>query len=470
MELDDLLSENTNRTTDLSEEFSSLRLGDARLERRLSSSFEHLMSNPGNSIPEQCGSWAASKAFYRLLDQDSLTAESVLAAHGRSTIERARKSGEKVFLAIQDTTSLNFTSRQKLEGLGDINGKGEGLHAHSTMLCGADSGHIYGLLGSKLYAREKPKRATGPASIRNREPIQSKESYRWLESFRHSTDDAKLGEGFEVIHVCDREADIYELLLLAQTHRSDGLGLLVRSKHNRSQCGSEEKIWESLARSHERACMEVMLPRSRGLQSEQVKVHLRYEQVQLSVPRDRAKYQKITENVEVTIIEIRGGSPERPILWRLLTTVPVENDERAREIARWYVARWQIEVFHRVLKTGCKVESRQMHEMSRLRPMVALDMVVAIHLMAMLSLSRIEPEAPASRCLDARQIRILCRCLPGKKIQPEELNMKLAVRVIAKWGGFLGRKNDGEPGAQVLWRGMQKLHAIAEVEHLFEMP
>lgn len=450
------------------EEFSTLRLGDARLDRRLRTIFQSMMNNPGKSIPEQSGGWAEATAFYRLLDHESLSAESVLGAHAQSSLRRASDSGERTILAIQDTTSLNFTERKELDGLGSLSDKGEGLYVHSTMIMGANSGNIYGLLGSKIFARIKIKRSTQSASICNRLPIEQKESYRWLESFNDSVQEVSNPRNLHLVHVADREADIYELLLAAQAHRKDGMDLLVRSKHNRGQSEKQDRIWDSLSASPERGKMLVSLPRSRGLQKEEIEVSVRYEQYNLSPPVDKVKYQEITESVQATLIEVRGGTTERPILWRLLTSLDVPSSQRAEEIVGWYVARWQIEVFHRVLKTGCKVESRQMREMSRLRPMIALDMVVAVHLMSMLCIARAEPQAAASRCLDPLQIKILCQCIPKKPIEIETLTMEIAVLRIACMGGFLSRKNDGKPGAEVLWRGIQKLNTLCQHAHLLK--
>jgi len=468
IELDEIKGFSLSASAVALEEFSTLRLGDARLDRRLRTSFQSMMNNPGKSIPEQSGGWAEAKAFYRLLDHESLSAESVLEAHAQSSLRRARNSGERTILAIQDTTSLNFTKRKELDGLGSLSDKGEGLYVHSTMIMGANSGNIYGLLGSKIFARSKIKRSTQSASICNRLPIEQKESYRWLESFNDSVQDASNSRNLHLVHVADREADIYELLLAAQSHRKDGMDLLVRSKHNRGQSEKQDRIWDSLSTSPERGKMLVSLPRSRGLKKEEIEVAVRYEQYQLSPPVDKVKYQKITESVQATLIEVRGGTTERPILWRLLTTLDVQSSQRAVEIVGWYVARWQIEVFHRVLKTGCKVESRQMREMSRLRPMIALDMVVAVHLMSMLCIARSEPETLASRCLDPLQIKILCQCIPKKPIVAEELTMEISILRIARMGGFLGRKNDGTPGAEVLWRGIQKLNTLCQHAHLLK--
>lgn len=453
-------------------ELAGIALKDVRNHRRLDEMLSAMMDNPGKSVPELCADAGQAKAFYRLVARPDLSDGAILDAHARSTMARALESGAQVLLAAQDTTTLNFTSRHKLEGRGGIGGgRGSGLCVHSTMLLDAHSGVVHGLVGSKIYARDDKAAAARAATARNREKIEEKESVRWLEGFAAAAGVraylAAAGSAAQVVSVADREGDIYELLCLAEAHARDAVGLIVRSQHNRAQCGKEQRIWESLAASPRRDRFSLTLPRRTGLKNREVQVELRFETVQLQVPRDRAKYQGITQNVTVTLIEVRGEDEDGPLLWRLLTTLPVRTAAHARRIAGWYALRWQIEVFHRVLKTGCRVERRQMRTMQRLRPVIALDMVVAAHLMGVLSLSRAYPQRLARECLGAQQTEALCRFLPKEKLCAETLSLGEAVRHIARLGGFLARKGDGSPGAEVLWRGIQKLRVITEALSAF---
>lgn len=450
-------------------EFAGIELRDARNRRRLDRCLHKMMNNPGKSIPDQSDHWGETKAFYRLLDRRDLSAEAILKAHKEGTLRRAGESGEGVFLAIQDTTSLNFTTHTQLAGQGLIgnNNKTTGLFCHSTMLIGADSGEVHGLLDSKIYARGAKKRSEDKAGARNREPIEEKESCRWLESFQSSVKAqeklsvcSSASGAVQVINVGDREADIYELLRLAQEHRDQGVGLLVRSQHNREQTERESGIWESLATTAEQGRYEIQLPRKQGLKSRKVEISVRFQQVELAVPAHKAKYQKFTETIAASLIEVRSVDSDE-ICWRLLTTVPVADMAQARQLVGWYAKRWQIEVFHRVLKTGCKVERRQLRTMERLRPLIALDMVVAVYLMGLLSIARSRPGTLAKPWLGEQKLIALCQFLPKKRgLRADTLTIEQAVLEIARLGGFLARKNDGPPGAEVLWRGIQKLHTI----------
>ena len=245
-------------------EFGSIALEDARCSRRLVKSFACMLASPGKSIPQCTGSIAEARGFYRVLDNELLTDTLIFDTHRVGVLRRAQASGVEVFLAIQDTTTFNFDTRKALDGLGSIGAHNvksptAGLLVHSTLFTAADRDQVYGLLGAKIYAREPGKREAQAAGTRNREPIETKESIRWLESFTLAREAQQALEKLTAAHspeaprplvvsVGDREADIYELLVEAQAHREEGMALLVRSQYNRSLVDEEEVLlWEQLS-------------------------------------------------------------------------------------------------------------------------------------------------------------------------------------------------------------------------------
>ena len=425
------------------------------------------------------GSWAESKGLYRLLHVPEMNAPNILAAHREASIQRAVESGESIILSVQDTTTLNFSTHTELEGQGAIGNspKTTGLHLHNTLLVGAQSGQTFGLLDSKIYAREYHKRKNQPPGTRNREPIEKKESYRWIESFVLSSRRAReLGTNTQLISVGDREADIYELLKEAAESRERKIGLLVRCQHNRKLEAAEgeksQRLWQELSTSPEQGRVQLTLPRTRGIQPQQTELSIRYREVELESPAHKKKYQGLKQSVRLTILELKENKA-KGLHWRLLTTQKIKTLEEAQEIARWYSLRWQIEVLHRVLKTGCRVEKRQLREMDRLKPMIALDLIVSCYLMGMVSHARSSPESLAREWLGEEEVQALIAYqekepakTPGQKTK--RLELAQAVKWIAQLGGHLGRKNDGPPGAEVLWRGLQKLQAITEAWRIFQ--
>ena len=466
-------------------EFGEVDLGDRRRNRRLVRCLEAMTDQPGASIPKLSNGWSETKAFYRLMDCDQLTEERIFDAHRQATLRRSAISEDSVFLAVQDTTTANFTTHEKLAGQGPISNHESvtGLHIHSTLLIGAQSAETFGLLGSKIYSREADKRRQQTPGSRNRERIEEKESYRWMESFELARNaQVELGKlcpsppsnssesPIRVISVGDREADIYELLLEAKAHCEKDLGFLVRSQHNRELADGEQKrLWAELESSPCRGNMAVHIAAKGDRKSSEVDLEIRFQKVTIQAPAHKRKYLGMTEDVELWAIELREiKSKKEGILWRLLTTVEIKAVEQARQVSRWYSLRWQIEEFHRVLKTGCRVEKRRFQNMDRMRPMIALDMVVACLILNLRQASRCRPEAPAGQWLGHDEMSALIgyykhmeknRKLTAN-LDADTLAIGRAVSLIARLGGHLGRKCDGPPGAEVLWRGITELRTI----------
>ncbi|MGV3659943.1 MAG: IS4 family transposase [Prosthecobacter sp.] len=465
-------------------ELGAIDLGDLRSNRRMVSFFSAMLNSPGTPIPQFSTSVAEAKAFYRLLDAERVTDTLLLEVQRQAVLRRAVDSSCRVLLAIQDTTTCNYDTHHSLDGLGAISSNQlradfKGLHVHSTLLTAADEDQVFGLLGAKIYARKALRKKQTPGT-RNRERIEDKESIRWLESLELALQarqwlQQSCAEPAMIISVGDREADIYELLVEAQQHREQGLGLLVRSQYNRTlakpkQDDEEEtQMWSRLAQSQPAGTHTLQLPRSQGQKARgAVTLSVRFDSVTIAVPRHKAKYLKMDTLVKASIVELREeNAPKgKGICWRLLTTLEVDTLEGAIRLAGWYAKRWQIEEFHRILKTGCRVEQRQMRSLERLKPMMVLDMLVASRIMGMSAAARQRPESPATEWLDEDEVNALEAYVNhGKKRAKNAPLMTLgaAVRSIGRLGGHLGRKGDGHPGAQTLWLGLNKLDVITDV-------
>lgn len=486
-------------------EFGSIDLGDVRCSRRLATSFACMLASPGQSIPQCTGSLAAARALYRLLDNDLLTDTLVFQTHQAGVLRRAHASGVEVLLAIQDTTTFNFHTHKSLKGLGSISANNvksttSGLHVHSTLLTAADREQVYGLLGAKIYARDPHKRNAQVPGTRNREPLELKESIRWLESYTlaraaqqqlqqmqepapssSSNSASRPAAGPLIVSVGDREADIYELLAEAQAYQNQNMALLVRSQHDRKLADqAETTLWKHLAATPPQGTIEMKLPRSHGQKSRTAVLGVRFMPVEIAVPDHKRKYLKKNTPVSLNVIELREEGVKDGLCWRLVTTLPVADLAQAVRLCRWYARRWQIEVFHRIVKSGCRVEDRQLRTLSRLRPALALDMVVACCIMGLSDAARDTPDHPASTWLDPDEIGALTAYYQNetKAARPQKpgakagentaaLTIGQAVCWIGRLGGHLGRKGDGPPGAEVLWRGLAKLEAITEAWRRF---
>jgi hypothetical protein len=382
-------------------------------------------------------------------------------------------------LFIQDTTALNYSTRESLGGLGSIGTVGAtkvpGIFVHGHLVVDA-LGEVHGLAGADIYTRqERPSNA--PAGQRNRLPLEQKESQRWADGWNEAQRLwEELGGKRSVLVVADREADIYELLATCQqarAQRGGGAGLLIRSKHDRKLADGSGSLWQTQAALPLCGSLEVELPRGKqGLQARTAVLDVRAGRVRLAAPHDKKRYFGMTESLDLWALEVTERQPPagvEAIRWRLLTTETITNEEDARRLAGWYALRWRIEVMHRILKTGCRVESRQARTVEKLKAFIALDLVVAVRLLALIWQARMNPACSCASWLEREEWEALSVHAAGGRPAPDEApGNGDAVKMIAKLGGFLGRKGDGAPGAEVLWRGLAKLQILTEAWILFK--
>lgn len=461
-------------------EFATLDCGDARRDRRFVRVASDFIRNPAAAISAACGGWAGTKACYRLFDQPEVNSGAILSAHRAAMLERLRAAdGGTTLLVLQDTTSLNYDTHRSKQGLGPTSANGKdrtpGLFVHGQLVAGAD-GAVHGLASALIYARQ-PRGAGEPAGKRNRQPLEEKESHRWVAGWHEAQRLwEELGGTRPVLSVADREADIYELLAACQQTRAErggGAGLLVRSQHDRKLEDGGTPLWQTPAALPVTATLVVELPRGKqGLKARKATLAVRAGRVRLAVPAHKKKYLGLSDSIELWALEVREIDPPpgvEPVCWQLLTTESVADAADAARLAGWYALRWRIEDFHRVLKTGCRVESRQVRAAEKLKAFIALDMVVAVHLLSMVWQARISPELAVEGWLDREEWEVLAVHAAGGGPPPERPPATgQAVRMIARLGGFLGRKGDGEPGPEVLWRGLTKLRTLAEAWRAFK--
>jgi len=436
-------------------EFQNCELGDRRLVRRLRQLATDMARKPRATIPDACVSWTKTKAAYRFFDHPEMTIEQLLEGHLQATVQRMKE--HRVVLAVQDTTTINYAAHLQTEGLGPTNrnaNSGRGMLLHSTLAVTPEQIPL-GILDAQMWSRDPAQH--GKNHQRNRKAIDQKESRKWLDGFQSTARWVSQCPNTKLVNVADREGDIYELLAAAL--QPGAPGLLVRMMHNRQIAQSDQALlWEHMARQPVAQIVAVDLPRSPSIAARRARCEIRFGPVQLKAPTIKAGKPGLSG---VWFIEIREISTPpgkiEPVLWRLLTTLPVENLEQAMEKVRWYLIRWQIEVFHRTLKTGCAVESLELETINRLKLAVGLKMIIAWHITALVHGARTEPQAPASAVLPSAQIVVLL-AVTKMKVTAQSLTLQEAMRAIAGLGGFLGRKHDGEPGALTLWRGIQRLN------------
>lgn len=439
------------------EEWRNAPLGDARLVQRLIELGRDRYARPQANIPQTCGSRAKTKAAYRFLDHERATLQNLIAPHIEATTRRVAK--ENVVLAIQDTTSLNYSTHPATENLGPISSQNGvvGLMLHGTLAVNTE-GTPLGLLAAQCWARDPAE--FGKKAKRHSLPIEQKESNKWLTSFRAATLTAAACPDTTIVSVGDREADIFELFALA--HRTPNAPLLlVRAQHNRKLLEEQGRLSDQLARCPESGIQEIRVPRKGNRPARIAQLGIRHSKVVLSPPEGKGDHEPITI---WAILAEEKEPPEgvEPLTWVLLTTAPTDSFAKACEHLSWYVQRWTIEVFHKTLKSGCRIENRQLGSASRLEACLAIDLVVAWRIHHLTKLGRETPDVPCSVYFEEAQWRALTTFVT-KKPATEPPTLREAIRMVAILGGFLARKGDGEPGTQTLWLGLQRLDDITEM-------
>ena len=442
------------------EEWGNASLGDARLIQRLITLGRDRYARPQASIPQTCGSRSKTKAAYRFFDHERATLQNLLSPHIEATTKRVAK--EKIVLAIQDTTSLNYGTHPATENLGPITNIPTGvvgLMLHGTLAVNTE-GTPLGLLAAQCWARD-PKEF-GKKAKRHKLPIEEKESYKWLTSFKAATATAAACLDTIVVSVGDREADIYELFALADQTPNAPL-LLVRAQHDRKLLEEQSRLSEHLNGCPEAGIQEIIIPRRGKRPARTAQLSIRYSKVVLAPPIN--KEDKAPLSIWAILAEEKEP-PEgtEPLRWLLLTTAATDSFEEACEHLSWYTQRWTIEVFHRTLKSGCLIENRQLGNADRLEACLAIDLVVAWRIHHLTKLGRETPDVPCSVYFEEAEWKALTTFVTKKPIPDNKPpTLREAIRMVAILGGFLARKGDGEPGTQTLWLGLQRLDDITEM-------
>jgi hypothetical protein len=452
------------------EEFGRCRLG-ARLTQRLMTIARDFWGRPQANIPEACESATKMNAAYRFFSNDDVLFETVLQPHYAATEGRISElDGGTVVLVPQDTTSLNYTALSaNIDGLGPIATTvdgAQGLHLHSTLAM-TTQGVPLGFLDAQCWARDPDE--FGKKAQRHALPIEDKESYRWIKSYQAVAAVQERNPQLTLVSMGDREADIYELFAEALGD-PDGPKLLVRAKHDRALQDEQERMFETIRAKPVAGYQLVHLPRQKNRPARQAKLAIRFASVTLCPPQGKPQL----PNLEIQMVLAQEeDAPEEaePIEWKLLTTLAVDSFEQACEKVAWYTQRWGIEVFHRTLKSGCRIEDRQLGHADRLEACLAIDMVVAWRIYHLTKLGREVPDLPADVFFDEDECKVLLAYrnktqskIKRKKQIPSDQAMTLyeAMRLVAQIGGFIGRKSDGEPGTETMWRGLQGFDRMTE--------
>jgi hypothetical protein len=328
----------------------------------------------------------------------------ILRPHRDRTVRRMQS--QRTVLCVQDGSDLNYTGLAECEGLGELStnqtgAKSRGLHLHSTLAI-APNGLPLGVLRAQCLAREpKSQKENRPRSAI---PIEEKKTFTWIEHHRDLVELAAEMPQTRLIDVCDREADFFELF--DEQRQNPSVELLVRAKHDRTLAEEPFKLFEAVRQAPVQSRVRVQIPRqsARPKKSKQqarpkrlgrtADLAVRY----LRLPLRPTYYHADKAPLEIWVIHALEENPPQnteAVEWFLLTTLTLDSPEEAEQCLRWYCLRRRIEDWHRVLKSGCRIEAMAHDTAERLRRAIAINLVIAWRIMLMTLLGREVPELPA---------------------------------------------------------------------------
>ena len=404
------------------------------------------------------------RAAYRLLSSDNVEEGDITEPHAEALVERVRRERRDVVLAVQDTTTINYSNLNSIEGLVSIGGKGEGLFVHMGLAV-TESRRPLGVYELNATVRN------------NGEEV---ESERWRRGLGKAQELERACEGVRVVTVCDREGDMWKLMADAKDR---GAGLAVRSKkgHGRRVAVGEKSVdlWEHM----DSLCVlgtkkvEVRARGGKGARKRRVaEVEIRAERVKL-LPT-AAESRNSAEPLEMVAVSAKekGGSSREPLHWVLLCTEGDSSFGNAKRVVKWYEARWTIEEYFRVLKTGTRIEDRGLDHADDLRKCLAFDAVTAVRVFDLERLARDNPRMPAIEALERLEIITLYLLLERRNMvsarpPPEEVDMERFIIDLGRYAGFIPSKRQPLPGTLKIWQGYELFKAGYELamavrEHL----
>jgi hypothetical protein len=433
---------------------------DRRLRDRLGKILGDLGRRVGATIPAACQDWAATKAAYRFFSNPRVDEGVILAGHFAATKARFAATAGPI-LVLHDTTEFSFT-RDNPEAVGQLTLLRTrhaavtlcGVLMHSSLVLTLE-GVPLGLAAVKFWTRKKFK---GTNALRGkvnptRIPIEQKESVRWLENLRRSTE--LLADPPRCVHVGDREADIYELFCAAREARTH---FLVRTCVDRLAEAGGTTVSEVMGREPARGVHEVEVRDDHGRVST-AELDVRFRRLTVCPPIGKQRRYPTLELTAIDADEREAPAGREPIRWRLLTDLAVDGLKAATEKLDWYAERFKIETYHKVLKSGCRAEQAGLRTAERLTNLLAVLCVVAWRVFWLTMTSRAAPDAPAELALTGAEVKVLDR-LAGDASPPSDRTVSHYLVAIAKLGGYLARSKDPPPGNLVVWRGMTRLMDI----------
>ena len=447
-------------------ELEGIDLGDKRLNQRSQLIIEALGANPEASCNAVCDGWSDTLSAYRFFDNKSIQPEDILKPHVEATQRRINE--HSVVLIAQDTTELDYSDHPPADAR-CLNTKDRfGLYDH-THLAVTPSGLSLGVVGVEYFDRKEED--LGKSKERSKLPIEEKESLRWLTGYRLACEVARDCPETQIVSVADREADLYDIFMEVEKQAkgdAQSAHFIIRAKIKRStpQRAPEvgpaayQKVRDEVSSSELRATQIIDLPQTPKRAAREAKLEVRAMRVTVKPPHERSYLPTVTYNV-VLVEEVDGPGDGTDVSWLLITSLPIDTLEEIQLAIDYYVARWTIEVFFRVFKTGCKVEKIRLETLSRLKICLAFYKIIAWRIMYLTYLNRECPTLPCDVLFDDCEWKPVWRVVTQTELPQTPPTLSEFMSLLTQLGGYNNRKTERPPGPQPVWVGIRRMTDLA---------
>jgi hypothetical protein len=436
--------------------FGGVQLHDLRRSKRAVQVASNLAENPLGSLPAQMHTWKETKALYRLLDEPDVTFAALMYPHLQQTREQAMSS--PVVLLVQDTTDIDLSHRHKISGVGQIgNERGRGFFIQTVLAVRPQSREVLGCMAQEPFVR-----VPAPEGEQRHQRLkrEARESDVWIRQV-HTIGMPAAGSIW--VHVGDRGADMFPFFQACQATQTH---FLVRAAQNRrvEVCEDEITYALTLARSWpSQASRALEVPARHGHPARSTQLQLAFGQMTLLPPRNEPRASKDPMRVWVIRVwEEQAPEGEEPLEWILLTSVPTTTPAEAWERVDWYGHRWLAEDYHQCLKSGCRIEQRQLQSVDGLMRLLGLLSPLAVRLLQIRGFARSEPERPAHEVIEPLLLAVVAQ---RSGHSPATMTIGSFWTEVARLGGYLARSHDGPPGWRTIWKGWLSLQTFLDGVH-----
>jgi hypothetical protein len=443
-------------------ELEGIDLGDKRLNKRSVTVLEALAANPEASINASIESWGDTLASYRLFDNPEVCPEEILRPHRNATERRMRE--HSVVLIVQDTTELDFTSHPPKDA-GCLDAEYRfGLYDH-TCLAVTPEKLCLGVVGSGQFDRSPE--TLGKGRARKSLPIEEKESFRWLTGYRLACELQRTHCETRIVSVADCEADIYEIFVEVG-RQSNPADFIIRARENRSTPERDperegrvfHKVLDKLEDAPVRVRRTIDLPQTPKRKARQADLEIRAITIEIKPPDTRSDLGTVSQQF-VLVTEVNGPGDGTDVSWLLMTSLPIESSEDILRVVDYYVARWVIEIYFKVLKTGCRVEEIQLETLHRVKNCLAFYKIIAWRILYLTYLNRTTPEVPCTAVFDDCEWKPVWKVTKKTPLPKKPPTLGEFIPLLTSLGGYNNRPGERPAGPQVFWTAIRRMFDFA---------